>query len=651
MTTGNLIPRRVFFDNPDRVQPRISHDGKHISFLAPVDGVMNVWICQSDNVDAAQPLTNDSVRGISQYMWAYNNRHIIYRQDIGGDEDWHVYVTDIETGETTDLTPFQNVAAQFSHLSHRYPDDIVIGLNDRNAQLHDLYRIDMKTGERQLLIENEGFAGFLLDDQFGIRIGIQPTPDGGFTVFKRTDAQWVEWSTIGLEDSLTTQPVMMSKTENTVYAVDSRNRDTAALVEINLDSDEVMVIAENSLADINDVMFHPKEGTVQAASYNYERVEWIVLDEAVSADFKTLAEVANGEIDVVSRTLDDQTWLVAFLMDNGPVRYYRYDRASKQATFLFSSRSALENYELAPMHSAIVPARDGLNLVCYYTLPPDSVAVESNLPTSPLPMILFVHGGPWARDSWGYHPVHQLFANRGYAVMSVNFRGSTGFGKAFLNAGNLEWGRKMHDDLLDAVDWAVENGIAKRDAVAIGGGSYGGYATLAGLTLTPDVFACGFDIVGPSSLITLVESVPPYWQPMIEQFARRMGDHRTEEGRAMLNERSPLNHVDKIRRPLLIGQGANDPRVKQPESDQIVAAMQAQNIPVTYVLYPDEGHGFKRPENSLSFWGITEAFLGGVLEQDFEPIGDALAGSSTQVLAGAEGVVGLVEALENMQSD
>jgi dipeptidyl aminopeptidase/acylaminoacyl peptidase len=331
-----------------------------------------------------------------------------------------------------------------------------------------------------------------------------------------------------------------------------------------------------------------------------------------------------------------------------------YDRPTKRTTFLFTNRQALEGLPLARMHSAVIRARDGLELVSYYTLPAghgrqttdgkSPPSVVSSLP-SPLPLVLLVHGGPWGRDVWGYHAIHQWLANRGYAVLSVNFRGSAGFGKAFVNAGNLEWGARMHDDLLDAVQWAIDAGIADPDRVAIMGGSYGGYATLAGLTFTPETFACGVDIVGPSNLVTLLETVPPYWEPMIKVFTTRVGDHRTEEGRAFLRSRSPLTYVDNIQRPLLIGQGANDPRVKQAESDQIVQAMQAKQIPVTYVLYPDEGHGFARPENNLSFFAVAEAFLAQHLEERFEPIGEDFANSSIRVLTGQEQIPGLADGL------
>jgi dipeptidyl aminopeptidase/acylaminoacyl peptidase len=301
------------------------------------------------------------------------------------------------------------------------------------------------------------------------------------------------------------------------------------------------------------------------------------------------------------------------------------------------------------MHPFVIPSRDGLNLVSYYTLPLGSDSDDDGIPDAPLPAVLAVHGGPWGRDVWGYNAQHQWLANRGYAVLSVNFRASTGFGKAFVNAGNREWGHKMHDDLIDAVEWAVEAGIADRDKIAIMGGSYGGYATLAGLTFTPETFACGVDIVGPSNLVTLLETTPPYWKPQIEMLTSRVGDHRTKEGRAFLKKCSPLTYADKICRPLLIGQGANDPRVKQAEADQIVGAMQEKDIPVTYVLYSDEGHGFARPENRMSFNAVAEAFLAECLGGRFEPVGDDFQGSTIGVPVGAKGVPGLPESLSTSQ--
>jgi dipeptidyl aminopeptidase/acylaminoacyl peptidase len=336
---------------------------------------------------------------------------------------------------------------------------------------------------------------------------------------------------------------------------------------------------------------------------------------------------------------------VAFLTDDGPVRYYRYDRDANHAEYLFANRSDLDGLPLAPMHPVEITSRDGLTLVSYLTLPPGSDPDGDGRPTEAVPMVLNVHGGPWGRDDWGYDSIHQWLANRGYAVLSVNFRGSTGFGKEFVNAGNRQWGAAMHDDLIDAVNWAVAEKITESDRVGILGGSYGGYATLVGLTMTPEVFACGVDIVGPSNIITLLSTIPPYWAPAMQMFRDRVGDPATEEGRKLLTERSPLTHVAAIRRPLLIGQGANDPRVKQAESDQIVQAMQEKGIPVTYVLFADEGHGFARPENSLAFFAVADLFLAEHLGGRSEPIGGDFQGSSVTVPHGAESVPGLAAAL------
>jgi dipeptidyl aminopeptidase/acylaminoacyl peptidase len=394
-------------------------------------------------------------------------------------------------------------------------------------------------------------------------------------------------------------------------------------------------------------MIHPTEKNIQAVAFTYERKHWQIIDESIADDLAYLSTVAEGEVEVVSRTLDDRYWMVVYVMDDGPVQYYLYDREVQKAEFLFTYRKALEGLALAKMHTMVIKSRDGRDLVSYYTLPVGSDSDGDGYPDEPLPMVLYVHGGPWSRDNWDYNPVHQWLANRGYAVMSVNFRGSTGFGKAFINAGNLEWGGKMHDDLIDAVEWAVREEIADPDRVAIMGGSYGGYATLWGMTNTPDTFVCGVDIVGISNLTSFFETIPPYWQPLIELLATRMGDARTEEGRAFLAGRSPLTYVDQIKKPLLIAQGANDPRVNQAESDQIVQAMQDANISVTYLLYTDEGHGFARPENDLSFFAVTDAFLSKCLGGRYEPIGDDFESSSITVLAGAEEVPGLADALSD----
>lgn len=639
-----LISRKTLFGNPDRVSPRISPDGSQLSFIAPRNGVLNVWVAPVDHPDQARPITDDRKRGIRMHGWAYNSRHVLYVQDADGDENWNVHAVDLSDESSRNLTPFEGVSARIQHTAPEFPDEILVGLNNRDEHLHDVHRVDVCTGRIDLLQQNDGFAGFVTDDTFAVRFAMRMTDDGGSEILAPGEDGWEVFAGIGQEDVLTTGVEGFDRTGRIAYWLDSRGRDTAALTAMNLDTGGVSVVAEDPRADVSDVMRHPTKKTVEAVAFTYGRKRWTILDDSVSGDLEHLRTVSDGDVEVTSRSLDDRRWIVAYLLDNGPVRYYLYDRDAGVARFLFTNRSALEGLSLARMHPVEIEARDGLELVSYLTLPVESAPDESGRPESPLPTVLYVHGGPWARDHWGYHPYHQLLANRGYAVLSVNYRGSTGFGKRFANAANKEWAGRMHDDLIDAVDWAISAGVADPKRVAIMGGSYGGYATLVGLTFTPEVFACGVDIVGPSNLVTLLETVPPYWQPMVELWATRVGDHRTEEGRRLLNERSPLNYVDRIKKPLLIAQGANDPRVKQSESNQIVSAMEEKGIPVTYVLYSDEGHGFARPENNLSFTAVAEAFLAQTLGGRHEPIGDDFEGSSVEIKTGAEFIKGLEQA-------
>lgn len=405
------------------------------------------------------------------------------------------------------------------------------------------------------------------------------------------------------------------------------------------------MIAANDKADIGGAMSDPATGEIQAYSFTYLTTEWTATDPAIKASLDWLGTRLKGDFGVQSRTDDDTRWIVWNDPVTAPSATYIYDRTAGTLEPFYVTRPELAEAPLQPMHPVEIAARDGLTLPSYLTLPPGSDANGDGVPDQPVPMVLLVHGGPWARDGYGYNGYHQWLANRGYAVLSVNFRGSTGFGKDFINAGNLEWGRKMHDDLIDAVEWAVSKGITRGDQVAIMGGSYGGYATLAGLTFTPERFACGVDIVGPSNLETLLKTIPPYWQPLVQQFHERMGNPQTPEGLALLKERSPLYSADRIEKPLLIGQGANDPRVNQAESDQIVAAMKAKSIPVTYVLFPDEGHGFAKPANNIAFNAITENFLATCLGGRAEPIGGTVKASTARVIDGADYVEGLTAAI------
>jgi len=632
-----LIPRALLFGNPEKASPRLSPDGQHLAYLAPVDGVLNIWVAPADDPGAAKPVTDDRKRGIRIYAWAYTNDHVLYVQDRDGDENWHVYITAIGSAETRDLTPIEGVRANIVSVSHKHPGSILVGLNDRDPQYHDVHCVELATGKRTLLETNERFAHYIVDDDYNLRFAVQLVEDGGAEYFVPDgDGGWKPQLKIEMQDGLTFGVAGFNERGKTVFLRDSRGRDTAALNALDLDTGELLLMAEDDKADVGGIMRHPTARHVQAVTFEHTRMRREILDEAVADDFAYLATVDEGDLGIVSRTLGDDRWIAYFSRDDAPAHYYLYDRAAKEASFLFTDRADLEGKPLVKMHPVVIESRDGLPLVCFLSLPAGIDPDGGVRPERPLPLVLRVHGGPWSRDWWGCNNSHQWLANRGYAVLSVNYRGSTGFGKSFINAGNLEWAGRMHDDLVDAVRWAIDESVTEPERVAIMGGSYGGYATLVGLTFTPELFACGVDLVGPSNLVTLLNTIPPYWAPTIELFTKRVGDHRTEKGRRLLEERSPLNRVDAICRPLLIGQGANDPRVKRSESDQIVEAMKVKGIPVTYLIYDDEGHGMARPENSLSFYAVAEAFLAEHLGGRAEPVGADFEGSSITFLHGRD---------------
>jgi dipeptidyl aminopeptidase/acylaminoacyl peptidase len=638
-----LIPRRVLLGDPGKESPQISPDGRYLSYLAPRDGVMNIWVAPLADLAKARPITADKKRGIYGYFWTYSGRHLIYLQDTNGDECFHIYIVDIITGVAKDATPFPNIRPEVWGLSPNFPNEIVIGLNYRDPRFLDACRLNLETASIDRLYKNDEFRGFVIDEHFKILFATKLAPDGAYLILRPDgNGGWTDFLSIPIGDAAS-RPLGWNKTGDLFYLVDSRSRDTGALTMLDLKSGKQTVLAQDPRVDCGGVLLHPTEGTVQAAEFTYDRTHRIFFDARVKSDFDILAKLAAGDPYIVSRTLDDQTWIVEYVADDCPVRWYRYDRTLQKGEFLFTSRPALENCLLQKMHSRVVTARDGLKLICYLTLPPGVDPAGAGVPNRPVPMVLLVHGGPWARDHWGYNRTHQLLANRGYAVLSVNFRGSTGFGKKFLNAGNRELGGKMHDDLLDAVNWAVQKKIADPTKVAIFGGSYGGYATLVGLAFTPEMFACGVDIFGPSNLLTMANS--PYWAASRQRLNQSVGDPASIEGQLFLTVRSPISQVGKIRRPLLIAHGANDSRVHRAESDQIVEAMRERKIPVTYLLFPDEGHGFVRPANDLAFYAIAEAFLAKHLGGRYEPIDNTFAGSSLMVICGGDGVPGLAENL------
>ncbi|HEX8463705.1 MAG TPA: S9 family peptidase [Abditibacterium sp.] len=595
-----LIPRNLLFGNPEKVGPQISPDGKRLAYVAPYKGVLNIWVKTIGKTDD-RVLSKSTTRPVTNYGWAENARQLIYAKDTGGDENYHLYLCDIASGAEKDLTPFPKVNAAILASEPAFPDTLVVQMNKRDPRMFDAYRLNLKTGQVALAAQNPGnVVGWLADSKLKVRAAVAMLPDGGTQVLVR-DSETAPMRTLasfafGEEGG----PVSFSNDGKKMYFISDKGVNTKRLYEADVATGAMKLIHARENTDLSGLILHPTRKTVEAVGYNRLRQEWVPLEPSIKADLDVLKKAVDGEPTIVSRDTKDQTWLVSYLRDNGPVTYYTYNRATKKPTFLFTARPALEKHKLAKMTPVEITTRDGMKLVSYLTLP-------VGVPAKKLPMVLNVHGGPWARDSWGYNGEVQWLANRGYAVLQVNFRGSTGFGKKFVSAADRQWGLKMHNDLVDATQWAISKGYADPKRVAIYGGSYGGYAVLTGLTKTPQLFAAGVDMVGVSNLLTFMQTIPPYWEPLRPMLTRRVGDLKADE--AMLKANSPVNFADQIVKPLLIAQGANDPRVNKAESDQIVRAVRKNGKDVTYLLFADEGHGFARPINRLKFYAATEAFL------------------------------------------
>ena len=614
----DLIPRSILFGNPERTSPLLSPDGTRLAWIAPHEGILNVWVApvravSDEAVDwsAARVVTDDRDRGIRRFAWAHDGRHLLYMQDTGGDENWRLHDVNLETMQRRDLTPFEKVQAQIVAMNKRFPTQILVGLNRDDPRLHDIFRLDLLTGNLTLEVKNPGFVGWLADEDMIVRAGLAPLPDGGYHLVVR-DQEGDEWRrllTIPADDATTGAVISFSADGRSLLAVSSVGSNSGRLVRADVATGETEVLAEDPEADVADVLLHPDTREPQIVTLLKDRAEYITLDDSLEDDLKAIRALHPGDPMFQDRDDADATWLVAFTTDSGPVPFFAYDRASRSGRFLFNDRPELSRYELAPMEPFQFTSRDGLTIHGYATFPPGAGR-------SGLPAVVNVHGGPQVRDVWGFDQEAQWLANRGYLCVQVNYRGSTGYGKAFVNAGDREWGAKMHDDLIDAVDYITGEGWADPERVAIYGGSYGGYAALVGAAFTPDVFCCAVDIVGPSNLKTLLETIPPYWTPMIAQLYRRVGNPETDAD--FLWSRSPLSRVRDIRIPLLIAQGANDPRVKQAESEQIVSALARAGIDHEYMLFPDEGHGFAKPENRLKFYAAAERFLARHLGGRFE---------------------------------
>ncbi|MBW2370071.1 MAG: S9 family peptidase, partial [Deltaproteobacteria bacterium] len=651
------IPLKVLLAPESYVAPKISPDGTKISYIAPLDGVMNYFVAPANDITTAIPVTHKTGRGIQagdvsgniMYRWSVDSKRIIFPADYDGDENWDIHVVNVDTGEEKNLTPMPGVKVMLVAMSTDHPDEILISITDRNPPLPDLYRLNIDTGERKLVEENTVFIGFFADHDLKPRLAAKLSKGGSFDLYKsKGDGKWEPFIHVSHEDrpgflaTLYQQTLNFDQSNKRLFMYDSRGRNTAALVSFNLETDELTVVAEDLRVDIGGVMYHPSKHKVQAYATNWTRKTWHVIDDDIAGDMAYLKTVADGDLDVVSRSAADDKWIVRYMLSDSPITYYLYDRSGKAAQKLFVGTPQLEGMALSKLHPVVIKSRDGFDLVSYVMLPPWTDPDEDGRPEAPVPMVVMVHGGPGdERAQYAFGPFLHWLANRGYALLYVNFRGSPGFGKAFMNAANLEWGGKMHEDILDQVEWAISEGITSRDRVGIMGGSYGGYETLVAMTMTPDVFACGVDLVGPANL----EIPMPHWDP--EMMSKNIGDPRTEAGRAFLKSRSPINFAHQTKNPLLIGQGATDSRVPQAQSDDMVKAMTANGAKVVYCLYPDEGHGLYRQENRYSFWAITEIFFSQCLGGRYLPLSDELVGSSIQVPEGASHIPGLKEALEN----
>lgn len=609
-----LIPRAHLFANPVRSAMTISPDGQWLAWLASVNGVKNVWAAPRRSPEEARQLTFDTHRGIPGFSWSYLPGVMLFSQDSDGDENWKLFALDVSTATSRALTSSKpGVRASIHSLSRSRRDEILVTVNERDPRYPDLCVLNLRSGEMLVLEENTGYAGFLADQHFNVRLASRSLSDGGREWLRRASGNdWEPWIKLSAADAFNSTPSHFSADGLTLYFYDSRGRDTAALVALGMETDTREVLAEDPRADIGGALNDMGSYRPLAYGVSYERYSFHVLDECIRPDIDYLDKHVHGEWHVSGRTEDDRFWLISASSDVQPSTVYMYDRASSNLEKLFDLRPELDGAPLARMQSVTLESRDGLKLVSYVTIPV-SADVGSLSAKEPVPMVVLVHGGPWARDVYGYNAMHQWLANRGYAVLSVNFRSSIGFGKSFIRAGDGEWGRKMDDDIEDAVQWAVSRGIADPTRLAILGGSYGGFAVLSAMTRFPERYACGIDVVGPSNLETLLASVPAYWESARAMQERAIGNPNTAEGLALLRERSPLHRAGRIRAPLLVAQGKNDPRVKQAESEQMVAAMQANGVAVTYALYPDEGHGFVREPNRMSFNALCETFLARVL--------------------------------------
>jgi len=610
-----LLDRELFFGDPEISGAQISPDGKYVAFIKPWNKTRNVWVKKTeDPFDKASLVTADTKRPIPGFFWSRDGKFILFVQDQAGDENYNVYAVNpadkpaagSEAPPARNLTDAKGVRAAIYAVPKSDPDIVYVGLNDRDKAWHDLYRVKISTGERTLLRKNtDRLVGWVFDLKDELRLAMR-SHDNGDTEILRVDPDgFKKIYSCGVFESCA--PVRFHKDNKRVYMETNKGDDVDLISLVLLDpatgKTEPVESDPAKRVDFGGAIFSELTDDLLATTYLDDRVRIYWKDKKFESDYNLLKkQIGDKEIRFGSHTKDEQLWLVSAGSDMEPGITYLFDRKAKKLAPQYSIREKLPREHLAPMQAVKYPSSDGLEIPGYLTLP-------KGVPPKNLPLVVVPHGGPWGRDEWGYDGFAQFLANRGYAVLQPNFRASTGYGKKFLNAGNQQWGEKMQDDITWGVKSMIQKGIADPKRVGIMGGSYGGYATLAGVAFTPDLFAAAVAIVAPSNLITLLESIPPYWEAARTVFHKRMGDPSTVEGKAQLERQSPLNSAQKIKTPLLVVQGANDPRVNKRESDQIVIALRDRGFPVEYLVAPDEGHGFARPVNNMAMFVSAENFL------------------------------------------
>lgn len=618
-----LLDRELFFGNPEIAGAQISPDGKYLAFLKPWKDTRNIYVKKTEEPFAsARLLTSETKRPIPAFFWSRDSKAILYIKDKDGDENFNVWAVDPsaaapagqEAPPSRNLTDAKGARAFIYDVPKKDADTLFVGLNDRDAAWHDVYKVKISTGERTLVRKNtDRIAGWVFDLEGQLRLALRTADNGDTEVLKvEADAFKLVYSCSVFE---TCGPERFHKDGRRVYMQTNKgDLDLTRLVLFDPEKGAEELVESDPLnrVDFGAAVFAETTDELVVTAYEDERTRVYFRDQAWEADYKQLkAKLPGMDINLSSSTADDQLWLVSAASDVEPGGRYLFDRRTRKLALQYKSRERIPRQHMAEMKPVRYPSSDGLEIPAFLTLP-RGVAAKN------LPAILLPHGGPWARDGWGFDNLAQFLANRGYAVLQPNFRGSTGYGKKFLNAGNNQWGDKMQDDITWGVKYLVAQGIADAKRVGIMGGSYGGYATLAGVAFTPDVYAAAVAIVGPSNLITLLESIPPYWEAGRIIFHERMGNPTKAEGQAQLRRQSPLNSAEKIRTPLLVAQGQNDPRVKKAESEQIVIALRDRGFPVEYILAPDEGHGFQRPVNSMALWATSEAFFAKHLRGRFQ---------------------------------